>query len=71
MKTVSVAEAEAQLDELIDRAVAGEVIGIARDGKVVAWLTALVPDRKPADAAAASPTATPSPEGRPGAKGAG
>lgn len=51
MKQVNVAEAKAQLPQLIDRAAKGEVIVIARAGKPRAKLVALGPSdlklRKP------------------------
>ncbi|MDP9836954.1 antitoxin (DNA-binding transcriptional repressor) of toxin-antitoxin stability system [Neorhizobium huautlense] len=45
MATVSVAEAQEKLGELIDRVARGETVEIVRDGKPVATLKA--PERKP------------------------
>ena len=46
MDTVSLADAETRLSELIDRVEAGEEIDITRDGKAVARLCALPPTNK-------------------------
>jgi prevent-host-death family protein len=47
MATISVAEAKAQLSELINRAESGEQIVITRHGRPVAQLTAAVTAKKP------------------------
>lgn len=52
MEIVSVADAKERLSELVDRAVAGNVVTITRDGKPVAQITAIKPPRKPIDVAA-------------------
>ena len=44
MKQVNIAEAKAQLPELIERAAKGEVIVVARAGKPRAKIVALGPD---------------------------
>jgi len=49
MKTVSLADAKAQLSELVDRVEAGESIGITRRGKPVARLTAADSPRQRVD----------------------
>ncbi len=48
--TISVAEAQAHLSELADRASAGESVVITRRGKAVARIRGLQTDRKPIDA---------------------
>src|SRR3546814_4503509 len=52
MKTVSLAEAKAQLSELITRAAEGETVCITRRGKPVARLTAVEAPRKRIDTSA-------------------
>src|SRR3546814_7087981 len=52
MKTVSLAEAKAQLSELLTRAAEGETVCITRRGKPVARLTAVEAPRKPIDPSA-------------------
>lgn len=44
---VNISEAKAQFSKLVDKATAGEGIIIARNGKPVARLTALKPERRP------------------------
>ena len=51
MKRVSLADAKAQLSELVDRAAAGEAVCITRRGKAVAQITAVETPRKRVDAA--------------------
>jgi prevent-host-death family protein len=50
MDAVNLADAKAHLSELVDRVEAGDTIDIARRGKLVARLTAVVKPRKPIDA---------------------
>lgn len=52
MDSVSLADAEARLSELVDRAAAGETVCITKGGKPVAQLTAITRPRKPIDLAA-------------------
>lgn len=52
MKRVSLADAKAQLSELVDRAAAGEAVCITRRGKAVAQLTAVDAPKKRIDVAA-------------------
>ena len=52
MKRVSLADAKAQLSELVDRAAAGEAVCITRRGKAVAQLTAVDAPKKHIDVAA-------------------
>lgn len=50
MSRVSLAEAETQLDTLIDRVAAGDTVTITRHGRAVARLTAIHDEpRKPVD----------------------
>ncbi len=49
MATISLAEAKAQLSELIDRVEAGDTVEITRRGKPVAQLTPVVKPRKRVD----------------------
>jgi len=51
MDTVSLADAKANLSELVDRVEAGDTIDITRRGKPVARLTAVERPRKPINAA--------------------
>ena len=51
MDAISLADAKAQLSELIDRVEAGDSIDITRRGKPVARLTAVAHPRKRVDAA--------------------
>jgi len=51
VKRVSLADAKAQLSELVDRAAAGEAVCITRRGKAVAQITAVETPRKRVDAA--------------------
>jgi prevent-host-death family protein len=51
MDAISLANAKAQLSELVDRVEAGESIDIMRRGKLVARLTAVTKPRKRIDAA--------------------
>jgi len=52
VKRVSLADAKAQLSELVDRAAAGEAVCITRRGKAVAQLTAVDAPKKRIDVAA-------------------
>ena len=52
MIRVSLAEAKAQLSELVECAAAGEAVCITRPGKGVAQITSVDVPRKPIDAAA-------------------
>lgn len=52
MKTVTLTYAKAHLNELVQRAAAGETVCITRRGKPIAQLSAVVPPRKPVDVAA-------------------
>jgi len=52
MTSISLAEAKAHLSELVERALAGETVGITRRGKLVAQIAPARPPRKPIDAAA-------------------
>jgi prevent-host-death family protein len=52
MIKVSLADAKAQLGELVERAAAGEPVRITRRGKAVAQITAVEPPRKRIDVAA-------------------
>ena len=47
MTIVKLADAKAQLSELIDRVQSGETVSITRHGKPVAQLVAARPERKP------------------------
>jgi len=49
MTTVTLAEAEARLSELVEHAAGGDTIRIVSQGKPVAQLTAISTPRKPAD----------------------
>jgi prevent-host-death family protein len=49
MKSVTLTEAVARLDELVESAEAGETIQILREGKPVALLTPVQKTRKPID----------------------
>ena len=49
MISVTLTEAGARLDELVEKAEAGETIQIVRDGKPVALLTPVRKPRKPID----------------------
>ena len=51
MQAVSLADAKARLNELIDRVEAGESIDIMRRGRSVARLVAIPRDRQPIDLA--------------------
>ncbi len=51
MPSVSLADAKAQLSDLVDRVEAGDEIDITRRGKPVARLTAVARPRKAVDAA--------------------
>lgn len=51
MTTVNLADAKAQLSELVDRGEAGDSVDIIRRGKPVARLTAVAGPRKRNDAA--------------------
>ncbi len=51
MRDVSLAEAKAQLSDLIAEAEAGEAVRIIRRGKPVARIVAVEPARKPIDLA--------------------
>ena len=52
MSTVSLAEAEAHLETLLDRVAAGDTVTITRHGRAVAKLTAVRAEpRKPVDLA--------------------
>jgi prevent-host-death family protein len=51
MSAVNLADAQAHLNELVDRVEAGESIDITRRGKPVARLIAVTASRKPIDAA--------------------
>ena len=51
-ETVNLAEAKAQLSDLVRRAAAGETINIALRGNPVVQLVSLVAKRKPIDIAA-------------------
>ena len=53
MVTVSLAQAKAQLSELIDRVEAGEAVTITRRGKPVASLAAVAPPKQPLKSLAA------------------
>lgn len=52
MKTLTVAQAKARLNELVGRVEAGEIIGITRRGKPVARLSPATAPRQPVDLAA-------------------
>lgn len=52
MRNVNLAEAKAQLSELVAKAAAGETICILRRGKPIAQITAIPGPRKPIDPAA-------------------
>lgn len=52
MDTVDLLDARKRLSELIDRVESGASIGIARDGKLIAYQTAIAPPRKRIDVAA-------------------
>lgn len=52
MKTVNLAQAKAQLSELVDRVIGGETVCITRRGKPVAQLTAPAAARKRIDISA-------------------
>jgi prevent-host-death family protein len=47
METINIYQAKTQLSKLVDRAAQGEDIVIARNGKPVARLTALKPEKLP------------------------
>jgi prevent-host-death family protein len=49
MQSITLAEATAQLSELMDRVEAGEEVVITRHGRPVARLSPVVPPRKPID----------------------
>jgi prevent-host-death family protein len=49
MQSITLAEAKAQLSELMDRVEAGEEVVITRHGRPVARLSPVVPPRKPID----------------------
>jgi prevent-host-death family protein len=51
MSAIDLADAQAQLSDLVDRVEAGDTIDITRDGKPVARLTAAVKPRKKIDIA--------------------
>lgn len=52
MSDISLAEAKAQLSDLVERAIRGEDVRITRRGKPVARLVRIEPQRKPIDFAA-------------------
>ncbi len=49
MLTINLAQAKAQLSELLDKVEAGEEVTITRHGHPVARLAAVVPKRQPID----------------------
>lgn len=51
MNSISLADAEGRLSELVDRVAAGETVSITRQGKAVAQLIAAEPPREKIDAA--------------------